>query len=411
MVPESTKFEDSKILIGKDKTREDQLANELIGKLYVLLRNTRIHDRNNRAVVANAQAALSKINGLLDISGKASFDIVGDSLFLNGIRLRADFSNFQAFKSIVDFARQRFIRSFGFDDTVDEDDIIAFTSIIAAVDPDEDDPYCEVIDRMEAEGITGIEIGHVEDKRSSPGRRKADSSDTRGDVVDSFASALYFVGRSIDGGIAEAGVTPRKMKRVVQLVVDSVLGHEEEMLSLTSLRGHAGHAHQHSLNVCIYSVVLANRLGLPKNVLRETGVAALFHDSGKAEVPAELLDKDSPLTPAELKTKEEHTSGGVKALSHFKEVDRTILRAMQVAYLHHRGMDGSGYPKTRRKIEPDTISRIVRVADTYDCLTAPRSPSLKPFSREQALGVLLANAGRQLDPTLVRAFCHVMTKT
>jgi HD-GYP domain-containing protein (c-di-GMP phosphodiesterase class II) len=201
------------------------------------------------------------------------------------------------------------------------------------------------------------------------------------------------------------------MRRVVQLVTDSVLANEQEMFSLTSLKGHAGYTHQHSLNVCIYSVMLAHRLGLPKNLIREVGVAALFHDNGKVDVPAEVLDKEGPLTGAELEAKQDHTSGGVKALSHFKEADRTILRAMQVAYLHHLDIDGSGYPQTRRRIEPDAVSRIVRIADIYDVLTCPRSADLKPYTQEEALTAILSNAGEQLDPTLARAFAHVMTRT
>lgn len=411
MAPQATKTEDSGLLIGRDQAREYQLANELVGRLYVLLRNTRTHDRNKRAVVGNAQAALSKVNGLLDISGKVSLDIVGDSLFLNGIRLRPDFSNFRAFKSVVIHAKERFIRSFSFDDSVDEDDIVAFVSILVAVDPEEDHPYAEIVERMTAEGIAGIEIGRVEERATRNGRGKGKVHDSAQAVVHAFASALYFVGKSIDEGIADTGVTPRKMKRVMQLVVDSILANEEEMLALTSLKGHAGYTHRHSLNVCIYSVMLAHRLGLPKEVLREVGVAALFHDNGKADVPAEVLDKEGPLARAELEASQDHISGGVKALSHLKQADRTILRAMLVAYLHHLDMDGSGYPQTRRGIEPDAVSRIVRIADIYDVLTSPRSAGILPFAREEALTAILANAGTRLDPTLARAFAHIMTRS
>jgi HD-GYP domain-containing protein (c-di-GMP phosphodiesterase class II) len=404
-------MEDSRLLIGNDQTRQYRLANDLIGRLYALLRNTRTHDRNNRAVVANAQTALSKINGLLDISGKVCFDLVGDSLFLNGVRLRPDVSNFQASKSVVNHASERSIRSFSFDDSVDEDDVIAFASVLTAVDPGEDDPYAEIVRRMAAEGITGIEIGQAEERWACPRRNSGGPSDASQEVSKAFASALYLVGKSIDKGIADAGLTPRKMKRVVQLVADSVLANEQEILSLMSIKGHAGCSHQHSLNVCIYSFMLAHRLGLPKYLLREVGVAALFHDNGKADVSPELCYKEGPLTEAELMEKQVHTAGGVKALSHFKQVDRTVLRVMQVAYLHHLDLDGSGYPQTRRRIELDAVSKIVRVADIYDALTSPRSADIKPYTKEEALGVIVSNAERRLDRTLARAFVHLMTRT
>jgi hypothetical protein len=410
MSPEATRLEESRLLIGKDQAREYQLANELIGRLYVLLRNTRVHDRNNRAVVANGEAAISKIYGLLDISGKVSFDIVGDSLFLNGIRLRPDFSNFQAFKGIVTHMKEHFVRSFSFDDSVDENDIVAFTSILSAVDPDEDDPYAEVVERIGAEGITGIEIGHVDERGSCPARRGGNASGGAQGPLKAFTSALYFIGKTIDSGITDTGVTPRKMKRVVQLVVDSVLADEEEMLSLAAARCPGGHSHRHALGVCVYSVLLAHRLGLPKNLLREIGVAALFHDNGKVDLPQEVFEKDGPLTDEENKVRQGHTSGGVEALTHFKEADRTVLRAMLAAYMHHLNLDGSGFPETRREMKPDTVSRIVRIADIYDVLTAPRSGSLKPFTKQEAVAVILHNAGGRLDPTLARAFACVMKR-
>jgi HD-GYP domain-containing protein (c-di-GMP phosphodiesterase class II) len=83
---------------------------------------------------------------------------------------------------------------------------------------------------------------------------------------------------------------------------------------------------------------------------------------------------------------------------------------MLVAYLHHLDIDGSGYPRTRRKIEPDTVSRIVRIADIYDVLTFPRAASLRPFTKEEALTAILSNAGGQIDLTLARAFAHVMVR-
>ena len=83
---------------------------------------------------------------------------------------------------------------------------------------------------------------------------------------------------------------------------------------------------------------------------------------------------------------------------------------MLVAYLHHLNIDGSGYPLTKRKIEPGSVSKIVRIADIYDVLTSPRSPGLRPFTGEEALTAILSNAGEQLDPTLARAFASVMSR-
>ncbi len=400
MSPRVTGSDEPKLLIGEAQTKEYRLANELVGRLNVLLRNVRTHGRNNRAVAGNAETALSKINGLLDTSGKVTFDIVGKSLFLNGIRLTPDFANFQAFKGVVSHVKDRSIRSFSFDDSVDEDDLIAFASILASVDPDEEDPYAEVVERMEAEGVAGIEISRVEAEASLPSRRRSDATGGAAAAAYAAASSLYFIGKVFEKGIADAGVTPRKMKRVVQLVVDAVLADGEDMLSLTPVKAPGARLERHSLNVCIYSLILAHRLGLPKHLLREVGVAALFHDCGRTDAPA----------GAEGGAAHDHTWRGVKELTHFKEADRTILRAMLVAYLHHLNIDASGYPRTGRRIEPDAVSRIVRIADVYDTLTSPPSPDLPPSTSRDALATILSNAGERLDPAAAGTFAHAVAR-
>lgn len=99
---------------------------------------------------------------------------------------------------------------------------------------------------------------------------------------------------------------------------------------------------------------------------------------------------------------------GVKVLTYLKKMERSILRAMVVAFCHHLNMDRSGYPQTLSPVKPDAFSRIVRIADVYDALTSSRSYRMKPFSRAEALDVIADKAGEQLDPTLCAVFADVV---
>ena len=99
---------------------------------------------------------------------------------------------------------------------------------------------------------------------------------------------------------------------------------------------------------------------------------------------------------------------GVKVLTYLKKMDRTILRAMVVAFCHHLNMDRSGYPQTPSTVMPDVFSRVVRIADIYDALTSARSYRMKPFSRAEALAIITEKAGKELDPTLCAVFADVV---
>src|SRR4029077_12234914 len=77
----------------------------------------------------------------------------------------------------------------------------------------------------------------------------------------------------------------KKIKRVVQTIVDQILNEEASLIGLTTLRDYDEYTFTHSVNVCIFSVALGKRLGLTKLQLYDLGLAALFHDIGKSRVP------------------------------------------------------------------------------------------------------------------------------
>ena len=89
-----------------------------------------------------------------------------------------------------------------------------------------------------------------------------------------------------------------KLKRVVQGIVDQILNEETSLMGLTTLRDYDEYTFTHSVNVCIFSVALGRRLGLTKLQLYDLGLAALFHDIGKARVPVDVLNKTDGLTDA-----------------------------------------------------------------------------------------------------------------
>jgi HD-GYP domain-containing protein (c-di-GMP phosphodiesterase class II) len=81
---------------------------------------------------------------------------------------------------------------------------------------------------------------------------------------------------------------------------------------------------------------------------------------------------------------------------------------MMVAFCHHMNLDRTGYPISSRVINPDTFSRIVRIADVYDALTGARPYRVKPFSRSQALEVIREKSGKELDPVICTIFEDVI---
>jgi HD-GYP domain-containing protein (c-di-GMP phosphodiesterase class II) len=200
----------------------------------------------------------------------------------------------------------------------------------------------------------------------------------------------------------------RKIKRVVQGIVDQILADETSLIGLTTIRDYDDYTFTHSVNVCIFSVALGRRLGLTRLQLYDIGFAALFHDIGKSRVPVDVLNKPDLLSDEEWRAIAAHPWLGLLALFQVKEQQEFPYRAMVVAYEHHMKRDVTGYPRSLRTKAIGFYSKIVAVADGFDAATSRRAYQNEPMDPAAVLGEMRDNARRGMDPVIVKAFVNLV---
>jgi HD-GYP domain-containing protein (c-di-GMP phosphodiesterase class II) len=199
----------------------------------------------------------------------------------------------------------------------------------------------------------------------------------------------------------------KKVKRVVQTIVDQILNEETSLVGLTTIRDYDEYTFTHSVNVCIFSVALGRRLGLSKLQLYDLGLAALFHDIGKSRVPVEVLNKSEQLTDDEWRLIAAHPWLGVLALFQMRGQQELPYRSMVVAYEHHMKTDLTGYPRNLRPRAMSMFSKIVAVADGFDAATSRRAYQTTPMSPAAVLQEMRDNPRRGMDPVVVKAFINL----
>jgi len=94
-----------------------------------------------------------------------------------------------------------------------------------------------------------------------------------------------------------------------------------------------------------------------------------------------------------------HAEFGAEILLDHHDADPLAVAS---AFGHHRGRDGSGYPRTQHEHQVSLVTSIVKICDIYEALTAAR-PYKQPTSPIRAYRVMLA-MGDRLDRTLLRRF-------
>jgi HD-GYP domain-containing protein (c-di-GMP phosphodiesterase class II) len=144
-------------------------------------------------------------------------------------------------------------------------------------------------------------------------------------------------------------------------------------------------------------VRLAARMGLAREELELTRLAASLHDLGKLALPEHLLRKPSPLTAAERVVLEGHPQIGFRMLESLgiDPVAEWVLH-------HHERWDGTGYPDRLVGTEIPLGARIIFVADAYDAMTSDRLYRRRRSS-EEALAEIVRCRGSQFDPGVVEA--------
>ena len=160
----------------------------------------------------------------------------------------------------------------------------------------------------------------------------------------------------------------------------------------------------HCMNVAILSMTFAERLGFRADEIRLIGEAAMLHDIGKTATPDEILNKPGVLTPNERKVIEEHTVAGCRMLLESRQ---SSPLAATVAYEHHMGNEGRGYPATIFGREPHPVSRLVQVCDVYDALRT-RRPFRPPMDARESLRFLSKRAGVYFHPGLAKNFVQMV---
>jgi HD-GYP domain-containing protein (c-di-GMP phosphodiesterase class II) len=191
------------------------------------------------------------------------------------------------------------------------------------------------------------------------------------------------------------------LRKIVDEILAELRGQSDTAFSVATIRSVDEYTFVHSVNVCLYCLMLGTALAYDTGTMRKLALGALLHDIGKTNYP-ELVKRAGPLTAEEFAALQGHTTDGYEMLRNHDGVD---LLSAHMAFQHHERLDGSGYPRGLRDEQILPFARIAAVADVYDAMTGdrPYKPAMAPH---EAMAVILEQAGTKLDAYLVRQFAQ-----
>lgn len=377
----------------------------LIVTVYGAMRVIRLYPPENEAVRHALDELVEAARTLQAQDAELELRTSGEFIFVNGTRLRLDLDNYASFSHLLSVLRKCGVGSVRVAAGAGPREWLVFLSQLMALSQSADGATSHDVDeRLEAAGVEAFDLGppSVADDDSDFMRRAREAAKRT-------YSQSVAVTREVMASV-RMGQAPniKKIKRVVQTIVDQILNEESSLVGLTTIRDYDEYTFTHSVNVCIFSVALGRRLGLTKLQLYDLGLAALFHDIGKSRVPLGVLNKTEGLTDDDWRWLAAHPWLGVLALFRLRGLQELPYGAMVVAYEHHMKADLTGYPRSIRARTPDIFSKIVAVADGFDAATSRRAYQTIPMSPAAVLSGMRDNPRRGFDPVIVKGFINLV---
>jgi putative nucleotidyltransferase with HDIG domain len=247
---------------------------------------------------------------------------------------------------------------------------------------------------LEQAGVAHLRVKPIEDDEE-------DDQTVAHEIYDNAVSVVVSVLRDVRLGRIPSGA---ESERVVKDISSMLTRNRDAMIALTLIKNFDEYTYNHSVNVAVLSLALADALKLSSQDKVDVGVAGLLHDIGKTQLALDLIRKPSTLTPEEFEEIKKHPEEGFVLLgkmSHIRPSSAYMVRE------HHMRFDRSGYPRPEPGYPLNPNSNIIPVADCYDALTTMRSYQKARFP-QQALEVMEKIAGRSLDPEVTQIFAKTM---
>ena len=376
----------------------------LILAFYAALRAIKMYPLENSAVVKSAEDLASLAGDLLAREQELEIRVAGEFVFINTVRLRLDLDNYASFSHLLSVFRSSGVGSVHLRKAPPVKEWSRFLALLLV--PSTDPPetrFRQLTAKLQQQQLDAFDVGAPMEQAADDELRQKSKELAKRTYAHSVAVTKDLMTSVRLGGSPNI----KKIKRVVQGIVDQILNEETSLIGLTTIRDYDEYTFTHSVNVCIFSVALGKRLGLGKVQLYDLGMAALFHDIGKSRVPAEIINKPGGLTDDEWRLIAAHPWLGALALFQTRGSQDLPYRAMVVAHEHHMKTDLTGYPRPIRPRALSMFSKIVAVADSFDAATSRRAYQTTPMSPAMVMQEMRDNARRGMDQVVVKAFINL----
>ncbi len=381
------------------------LGEKCLIALFKLTTAVKMYQSNNQVLRDCAQDFMGILGQLIAEEGFLTITVSRGQFFLQDEKPLYQRENINIIKEMLDYFEKRKIPGFRFNPSADItpiDQILTFTRLLNNAAKKED-PLSWFSQKLSRESFSWVDI------ISPPPTEQQETDEKLKEVArETYTYALSSVKEVSEKISSQGRASVRKLKRIVQNMVDFLSEDDSILFSMSTVRDYDDYTYTHSVNVAILSLCLGKRIGLSRVSLSWLGICGLVHDLGKLDIPKDILKKPGKLSPGELKEMERHPLKSVSQILKLQASRDLKTRILLPPLEHHMKYDFTGYPKAHRKQPISLIGRIISIADVFDALSSPRVYRAVSYSPDQVLGIMIEGSGKDFDPILLKVFINML---
>jgi len=203
--------------------------------------------------------------------------------------------------------------------------------------------------------------------------------------------------------LVEQAITGIKNLQLYDEQQKIVLGSIKSLVTLLDTRVPQEYTHSPYFSRLVTAI--GHQMHLDEKKIQSLKYASLLHDTGKADIPLDILTKTTKLTTREYNIIKKHPLKGVQILRPLQILKPVIPIIMH----HHERYDGTGYPSRLKKGQIPEGARIMAVADAFEAMVYGR-PYRERMDIASAIKEIKKKSGTQFDPRVVEAFLKAIKK-
>jgi len=357
----------------------------------------RVFQTKSQTLYQHAKKMHQFLSELFKELDEIELSITDNHLFFNDEMAQVEMGIMGRYRSLIHDLKTLLIGSIKFEKLPELEEIVSFLCTLGLHLATSKHTFAKLLEDLKKEEVKSIKIGRIENTEQKDGILRS----IRKEALSSLLDSISFLKKSS----AEEETNIYEARRLVRKFSELLFKERSYLIALTIIKDIGSYTFNHSANVCILSIAMGIELGLSRKDLLELGIAALFHDLGKIDIPGDILNKPDTLTHIEYEKIKQHPYLSSERIIFLKGIDEVPVFALRGIMEHHLDYSGAGYPDLSTK-KPTLFARIIRIVDSYDAMTTPRiyQEVRSPF---EALKYIIKSK-EVYDPSLVKVFLDIM---